>query len=200
MPTIIFASSGSFVDVGVFEKDVGVRGFRVKIINLSGIEVLDWWDDELFRRVKDRKNRQGVHGNCRVTSVFHTLSKISLVIRRVWFERTPARQHRTCQDGDVECVPLHRGCTDHPQHVHAVGLGAARISQVCVSIDTDAREKSLDSCDVFVGNINGENRSLADFMMSGVRASAVVCPEESVSRTWPLEAIANPKSLRRFEG
>ena len=42
------------LDVGVFDKDVGVRGFHVEFINLSGTAVLDWCDDELFRRVKDR--------------------------------------------------------------------------------------------------------------------------------------------------
>ena len=47
-------NSGGSVDVGVFEKDVGVRGFHVEFNNLSGTAVSDWCDDELFRRVKDR--------------------------------------------------------------------------------------------------------------------------------------------------
>ena len=38
-------------------------------------------------------------------------------------------------------------------------------------------ERSLNGCDVLVGNINGEGKSLADFVMSGVRESAVVCHE-----------------------
>ena len=54
VPKILFVCSGSSVDVGVFEKDVGVRGFHVEFINLSGTAVLGWCDDELFRRVKDR--------------------------------------------------------------------------------------------------------------------------------------------------
>ena len=54
VPKVFFVCSGGSVDVGVFEKGVGVRGFHVEFFNLSGTAVLDWCDDELFRRVTDR--------------------------------------------------------------------------------------------------------------------------------------------------
>ena len=54
VPRILFVCTGSFAAFEVFEKDVGVRGFNVVFINLSGTAVLDWCDGELFRRVKDR--------------------------------------------------------------------------------------------------------------------------------------------------
>ena len=54
VPKILFVCTGSSAAFGVFEKDVGVRGFHVEFINFSGTAVLDWCDDELFRRVKDR--------------------------------------------------------------------------------------------------------------------------------------------------
>ena len=37
-----------------FQKKVGVRGFNVVFIDLSDAAVLDWCDDELFKRVLDR--------------------------------------------------------------------------------------------------------------------------------------------------
>ena len=51
---ILFVCTGILAAFEVFEKDVEVRGFNVVFINLSGTAVLDWCDDELFRRVRDR--------------------------------------------------------------------------------------------------------------------------------------------------
>ena len=42
-------------------------------------------------------------------------------------------------------------------------------------------KRSLDVCDVLTGNINGESRSSADLVTSGVRESAVAFDDESVS-------------------
>ena len=44
-------------------------------------------------------------------------------------------------------------------------------------------ERSLDIGDVLVGNINGESKSLVDFVTSGIRESVVVLDGESVSKT-----------------
>ena len=66
-------------------------------------------------------------------------------------------------------------------------------------------ERSLDVCDVLVGNINTECSSLVGCVTSGLRDSSLVLDVESASRTWPREAtvvdvdtqvrgsIANPK-------
>ena len=54
VPRILFVCTGSSAAFEGFEKDVGVRGFNVVFIDLSGTAVLDWCDGELFRRVKDR--------------------------------------------------------------------------------------------------------------------------------------------------
>ena len=57
-------------------------------------------------------------------------------------------------------------------------------------------ERSLDVGDVFVGNINGESRSLVDFVTSGIREYAVVFDGEFVSKThghsWQLMYIWTP--------
>ena len=95
-------------------------------INLSGIEVFVWWDDELFRRVKDRKTGREFMAIVASPPCSTHCRKFRWLSDVCGLKGTPARQHRTCQDGDVECVPLHRGCTDHPQHVHAVGFGCCQ--------------------------------------------------------------------------
>ena len=53
-PRILFVCNSNFAVFEDFEKDVEVRGFNVVFINLSGTAVLDWCDDELSRRVRDR--------------------------------------------------------------------------------------------------------------------------------------------------
>ena len=82
---------GRCVDVRVFEKDVVAGGMSVKFINLSDTEVLDWFDDELFRRVKDRLTGGEFVAMVLSSPSLHSAEHFVVHwIRRAWFEGTPA--------------------------------------------------------------------------------------------------------------
>ena len=141
-----------FVDVEVFEKDVVSLGFRVEFINLSGSGVLDECDDELFWRVKDR-----LPGGLAVVvppSVFYMLWKISWVnwIRRVWFEWTLAGRQRYCGRRRSLCVFR---CIEVVQIIHRKWKKwVFQLQEIRGVVQSPGvLERSLDVCDVFIGNI-----------------------------------------------
>ena len=130
-----------------FEKDV-VRGFHVEFINLSGTAVLDWCDDEMFRCVKDRITGGEFVAVVLSPPYFTFCRKFRGCIGADVYSLKGLRpdDKEFCQDGDVNCVPLHRGSADHPQHVHAVGFGDACISQFWVSVARDAQCGAVTRC------------------------------------------------------
>ena len=209
------------VDVAVFEKDVGGCGFHVEFINVSGTAVLDWCDDELFRRVKDR-----ITGG----------EFVAVVLSPPYF--TFCLKFRGCTGADVyglkglrpddkefvrtetlivfRCIRvlqiIHTMCMPWVLMMPAFPNFVFQLPEMHGVVQSPAvLERSLDVGDVLVGNINGENRSLVDFVTSGIRESAVVFDGERVSKTWPLEAtvvdmdthlrvsVVNPKSSRKIE-
>ena len=166
----------------------------MEFITLSGTEVPDWCDDELFRRVKDRTTGGEFVAIVVSTCIPHFVEKLC-----------------GCSGSDVHGLKGLR--PDNKEHVRTETLSVFRCIEVvqiihsmcmpwvwvlpefpnCVFQLPDMHvvvqspgvlERSLAGCDVLVGNI----RSLADFVMSGVRESAVVCHErvcfERLLQTW----------------
>ena len=112
------------------------RGFRVEFINLSGTEVLDWCDNELFRRVNDRQAGEFV-----VIVVSYPYSTFRRKCRGGTGSDVYGLNGLWPDDKEVVktetlcvCVPMHRDCGDHPQQVQTGGLGAAKNSYFCFSI------------------------------------------------------------------
>ena len=221
VPRILFVCTGSSAAFEGFEKDVGVRGFTVVFINLSGTAVLDWCDGELFRRVKDR-----ITGG----------EFVAVVLSPPY--STFCRRFRGCIGADVYGLKGLR--PDDKEVVRAETLIVFRCIEVSLIIHSmcmpwvlvlpaipnfvfqlpemhglvqspGVLERSLDVGDVLIGNINGECRSLVDSVTSGIRDFAVVFNGEPTSEPWPLEAtvvdmdtqlrgpVVNPKSLRKVE-
>ena len=179
----------------------------MEFIKLSGTAVLDWSDDELSRRVKDR-----ITGGEFVAVVLSPpYSTFCLKFRGCTREivRTETlivfRCIKVLQIIHSICMPWVLVMPAFPDFVFQLPEMHGVVQSPGVL------ERSLDVGDVFVGNINGESRSLVDFVTSGIRESAVVFDGESVSKTWPLEAtvveldtqsrgsVVNPKSSRKIE-
>ena len=128
---LVTARTGILAAFEVFEKDVEVRGFNVVFINLSGTAVLDWCDDELFRRVRDR-----ITGG-EFVAVVLSPPFLTFCCRFRGCIGTDVYGLKGLQPDDkevVRTVPLHRGFIDYPQLVHTLGVDIACNSQFCVSI------------------------------------------------------------------
>ena len=172
VPKLLFVCSGSSVDVGVFEKDVGVRGFHVEFIKLSGTAVLDLCDDELFRRVKNR-----ITGD----------EFVAVVLSPPY--STFCRKFRGCTGADVhglkglrlddkefvrtETLVVFR-CIEVLQIIHSVRMPWVLVMPAFPNfvfqspemhgvVQPGVLERSLDVGDVLVG------RSLVDFVTHGIR-------------------------------
>ena len=205
----------------ILKKDVEVRGFNVVFINLSGTAVLDWCDDELFRRVRDR-----ITGG----------EFVAVVLSPPFL--TFCRRFRGCIGTDVyglkglqpddkevvrtETLVVFR-CIEVLLIIHSLCIPWVLILPATPSFvfqlpemhglvqSPGVFERTLDVGDVLVGNVNGECRSLVDSVTSGIRESAVLPNNEPGSEPWPLEAtvvemdtqlrgsVVNPKSLRKVE-
>ena len=195
------------------------RGLSVESINLSGTEVLDRFDDELFRCGKD---------------TFIGGEFLAIVLSLPY--STFCRNFRRCTGSDVcglnglrpddnELVRTETLCVFRCVNVVQVSSKCRpwgwvlpvfpsfvfQLPEMHVVVQSSGViERSLDGCDVFVGNIYAVCSSRVDCVTSGNRDSVLVFDVESVPRAWPLEAtvvdltlfegsIADPKLMRTIK-
>ena len=205
-----------------FEKEVEVRGFYVVFIDLSGIALLDWCDDELFKRVKDR-----ITGG----------EFVAVVLSPPY--STFCQEFRGCTGSEVyglkglrpsnkemvrtETLIVFR-CIEVLQVIHSMCMPWVFILPAIPRFVFELPEmqgvlqspgvfdRSLDVGEALVGNINGECNSLVDLVEFGIFFdSTAVSTGLPVSVPRPLEAtcvdmdiqlrglVVNPKSARELE-
>ena len=198
VPQILFVCARISTAFNFFEKEVEVRGFNVVFIDLSGIALLDWCDDELFKRVLDR-----ISGGDFVAVVLSPLYSTFCQKFRGCFG-TDVYGVKGLRPSDKEIVRtetlivfrcfevlrvIHSMCMPWVFVLPAIPRYVLELPKLHGVLQSPGVfDRSLDVGDVLVGNINGECSSLVDLVEIGIRDSTAVSAGLPVSMPQPLES------------